>query len=80
MNTYTMTASDLNTMLSLINYYHNKIREGSIILGENFDRISEELISELSEFVDLELDMDGHASRVEVECDQSQSEWQKHAA
>lgn len=56
MNHTTITYEDLNAMLSVITYLHTKIREGSMILGENFDLISEELIAELAEFVEVESD------------------------
>jgi len=56
MNSYRMSYDDLNALLSLIGYYHNKIREGSLMLGENFDMISEDLIAELNEFLEVEDD------------------------
>jgi len=56
MNSYRITHEDLNAMLSIIGYFHSKIREGSMILGENFDLISEDLIAELAEFVEVEND------------------------
>lgn len=56
MNNTTITYEDLNAMLSVIAYLHSKIREGSMILGENFDLISEDLIAELEAFVEVESD------------------------
>jgi len=67
MNSYSISYDDLSAMLSIIGYFHSKIREGSMILGENFDLISEELISEIAEFL-------------EVENDQHQPAWLKPAA
>ena len=52
---YSIPAHQLNDLLSLISYYHSKIQEGSAILGESLDLISDEMISELSEFVDFEI-------------------------
>ncbi len=54
MNNYQITTDDLNAMVSMIAYYHAKIREGSQVLGESFDLISEELISEISDFIEIE--------------------------
>jgi len=60
-NTYSIPAHQLQDLLSLINYYHSKIQEGSAILGESLDLISDEMISELSEFVDLETSATGRS-------------------
>ncbi|MEQ9825389.1 MAG: hypothetical protein ABQ298_13475 [Puniceicoccaceae bacterium] len=54
MNHTTITYEDLNAMLSVIAYLHGKICEGSMVLGENFDLISEDLIAEIGAFVDVE--------------------------
>ena len=54
MNYREIKIEDLNMMFAMINYFHGKIREGSVALGKNQDVFSDELIHLLSEFVDIE--------------------------
>lgn len=51
MNHSEIEIEDLSAILAYISYLNNKIREGSEILGENLDSVSNELVDLVNEAV-----------------------------